>query len=62
MTKKFKILSQENLARTAATQPFFVFLSIIQNFSLGLLCLAFHKKPSEVAHETVDDEKEDQNE
>ena len=34
MTKKFKILSQENLARTAATQPFFVFLSIIQNFSL----------------------------
>ena len=48
MTKKFKILSQENLARTAATQPFFVFLSIIQNFSLGFLCLAFHKKPQEL--------------
>ena len=39
MTKKFKILSQENLARTAATQPFFVFLSIIQNFSLGFVVI-----------------------
>ena len=47
MTKKFKILSQENLARTAATQPFFVFLSIIQNFSLSFLCLAFHNRPGE---------------
>lgn len=47
MTKKYKILSQENLSRTAATQPFFAFLSIIQNFSLGLLWLAFHNKPEE---------------
>ena len=47
MTKKFKILSQENLARTAATQPFFVFLSIIQNFSLGRLCKALHNRPNE---------------
>ena len=51
MTKKFKILSQENLARTAATQPFFVFLSIIQNFSLSFLCLAFHKKPEDKKQE-----------
>ena len=51
MTKKFKILSQENLARTAATQPFFVFLSIIQNFSLGLLCLAFHNRPEDKKQE-----------
>lgn len=48
MTKKFKILSQENLARTAATQPFFAFLPIIQNFSLGFLWLAFHNKPQEL--------------
>lgn len=47
MTQKLKIISQVNLARTAVTQPFFVFLSIIQNFSLGLLWKAIHNKPGE---------------
>ena len=61
MTTKQKILSKDIWVRTAETQPFFAFLSIIQNFSLGRLCKALHKRPSEVAHETVDDEKEDQN-
>ena len=61
MTTKQKNLSKDIWVRTAETQPFFAFLSIIQNFSLGLLCKALHNKPSEVAHETVDDEKEDQN-
>ena len=35
MTKKQKILSKDILAKTAEIQPFFAFLSIIQNFSLG---------------------------
>ena len=61
MTTKQKILSKDIWVRTAETQPFFAFLSIIQNFSLGRLCKALHTTPSEVAHETVDDEKEDQN-
>ena len=49
MTTKQKILSKDIWARTAEIQPFFAFLSIIQNFSLGFLCKALHKKPSEVA-------------
>ena len=51
MTRKQKILSKDILARTAETQPFFAFLSIIQNFSLEMLWEAFHKKLDEVAHE-----------
>lgn len=58
MTKKYKILSQENLSRTAATQPFFAFLSIIQNFSLGLLWLAFHNKPLDLKKENEQHDKE----
>ena len=50
MTTKQKVLSKDICVRTAEFQPFFAFLSIIQNFSLGLLCKAFHKKPSEVEH------------
>ena len=38
MTTKQKILSKDIWVRTAETQPFFAFLSIIQNFSLGRLC------------------------
>ena len=34
MTTKQKFLSKDIWARTAETQPFFAFLSIIQNFSL----------------------------
>lgn len=37
MTTKQKNLSKDIWARTAETQPFFAFLSIIQNFSLGLV-------------------------
>lgn len=37
MTTKQKILSKDIWVRTAETQPFFAFLSIIQNFSLGLV-------------------------
>ena len=47
MTTKQKILSKDIWARTAEIQPFFAFLSIIQNFSLGLLCKALHKRPGE---------------
>ena len=47
MTTKQKILSKDIWVRTAETQPFFAFLSIIQNFSLGLLCKALHNKPGE---------------
>jgi len=47
MTTKQKILSKDIWARTAEIQPFFAFLSIIQNFSLGLLCKALHKKLGE---------------
>lgn len=50
MTTKQKILSKDIWVRTAETQPFFAFLSIIQNFSLGRLCKALHKTPSEVEH------------
>ena len=48
MTTKRKILSKDIWVRTAETQPFFAFLSIIQNFSLGLLCKVLHNKPGEV--------------
>ena len=34
---KQKILSKDIWVRTAETQPFFAFLSIIQNFSLGFV-------------------------
>ena len=47
MTTKQKILSKDIWVRTAETQPFFAFLSIIQNFSLGLLCKALHNMPGE---------------
>ena len=53
MTTKQKFLSKDIWARTAETQPFFAFLSIIQNFSLGLLCKALHNKPNEVVEEGV---------
>ena len=39
-----KFLSKDIWARTAETQPFFAFLSIIQNFSLRRLCKALHKR------------------
>lgn len=45
MTTKQKILSKDIWVRTAETQPFFAFLSIIQNFSLSFLCKALHNKP-----------------
>lgn len=45
MTTKQKILPKDIWVRTAETQPFFAFLSIIQNFSLGRLCKALHKTP-----------------
>ena len=48
MTTKQKILSKDIWVRTAETQPFFAFLSIIQNFSLGRLCKALHKRPQEL--------------
>ena len=35
-----KILSKDIWARTAETQPFFAFLSIIQNFSLGRVVIS----------------------
>ena len=38
MTTKQKILSKDIWARTAEIQPFFAFLSIIQNFSLRFRC------------------------
>ena len=49
MTTKQKNLSKDIWVRTAETQPFFAFLSIIQNFSLGFLCKALHNKPGEGA-------------
>ena len=52
MTTKQKILSKDIWVRTAETQPFFAFLSIIQNFSLGLLCKALHKTPEDMKNET----------
>lgn len=48
MTTKQKILSKDIWARTAEIQPFFAFLSIIQNFSLGLLCKALHNRPADL--------------
>ena len=39
MTTKQKILSKDIWVRTAETQPFFAFLSIIQNFSLGVVVI-----------------------
>ena len=51
MTTKQKILSKDIWVRTAETQPFFAFLFIIQNFSLGLLCKALHNKPNEAVEE-----------
>lgn len=51
MTTKQKNLSKDIWARTAETQPFFAFLSIIQNFSLGVLCKALHNKPQELKKE-----------
>ena len=47
MTTKQKILSKDIWVRTAETQPFFAFLSIIQNFSLSFLCKALHNKPAD---------------
>ncbi len=47
MTTKHKILSKDIWVRTAETQPFFAFLSIYKNFSLGLLCKALHNRPGE---------------
>ena len=49
MTTKQKILSKDIWVRTAETQPFFAFLSIIQNFSLGLVVI---KRYSSVSAET----------
>lgn len=51
MTTKQKILSKDIWVRTAETQPFFAFLSIIQNFSLGLLCKALHNTPEDKKQE-----------
>ena len=42
MTTKQKFLSKDIWARTAETQPFFAFLSIIQNFSLGLVVMSLY--------------------
>ena len=53
MTTKQKILSKDIWVRTAETQPFFAFLSIIQKFSLGLLCKALHNKPCDHIDRTV---------
>ena len=51
MTTKQKFLSKDIWARTAETQPFFAFLSIIQNFSLGRLCKALHNRLGEMEAE-----------
>ena len=40
MTTKQNFLSKDIWARTAETQPFFAFLSIIQNFSLGRVVIS----------------------
>lgn len=47
MTTKQKVLSKDICVRTAEFQPFFAFLFIIQNFSLGFLWKALHNKPNE---------------
>ena len=51
MTTKQKILSKDIWVRTAETQPFFAFLSIIQNFSLGES--VFKRSESSVARSIV---------
>ena len=56
-----QLLSQVFSIKMLYRQLITITLSIYKNFSLGLLCKALHNRPSEVAHETVDDEKEDQN-
>ena len=56
-----QLLSQVFSIKMLYRQLITITLSIYKNFSLGRLCKALHNKPSEVAHETVDDEKEDQN-
>ena len=43
---KQKILSKDIWVRTAETQPFFAFLSIIQNFSLGLVVMTRYSSVS----------------
>lgn len=43
MTTKQKILSKDIWVRTAETQPFFAFLSIIQNFSLGFVVMMLYR-------------------
>lgn len=58
MTTKQKILSKDIWARTAEIQPFFAFLSIIQNFSLGLLCKALHNRPSDLSEQTGEEAKD----
>ena len=56
-----QLLSKVFSVKMVYRQLITIILSIYKNFSLGFLCKALHNKPSEVAHETVDDEKEDQN-
>lgn len=51
MTTKQKVLSKDICVRTAEFQPFFAFLFIIQNFSLGFLWKALHKRPQELKKE-----------
>ena len=46
MTTKQKILSKDIWVRTAETQPFFAFLSIIQNFSLGVVVISLYSSVS----------------
>ena len=48
MKKSKNSYRKKSPAGTAVPQPFFAFLSINSNFSLGLLWKDFHKKPSEV--------------
>lgn len=47
MAKAQKSYRKKILQRMAKAQPSFAFLSIIQNFSLGFLWKAFHKRPDE---------------
>lgn len=58
MTTKQKFLSKDIWARTAETQPFFAFLSIIQNFSLRRLCKALHNRLSDLSEQTVEEAKD----
>lgn len=46
MTTKQKVLSKDICVRTAEFQPFFAFLFIIQNFSLGLVVKTLYSKVS----------------